>query len=192
MTTRKSTGYLMVPHFNPRLVIWIWEFLDYRDGKVIATADIPAGTFIPIIGRPVNKSYLKITREMGRFAYGWVYTSGKAVDCSPKIYPVDGVGNRGISLAILAREPPQNNKLNCIYKYDYLITIKNVLLGEELCALHGDDYQPIRNFLKYKQNKILFDKLNNQTLKFKHTIPKKIKRESLINALSLQLGKYVK
>jgi hypothetical protein len=114
-----------------------WPKLEVRfvsdavgDG-VYAKQDIPAGTFVPILGERVRSTYL--------FDVGDVN-----VNADPEIRPGRGtsarVGFCGLAIVGKMNEPPPGTRANAELVRNYLRIARNIAKGEELTVHYGSSY----------------------------------------------------
>lgn len=155
-------AYVLLPTLEEgRQISYSWDGLEVRKSKiknagngVFATKPLAAGTMIPILGitysqdtesesnTHVWKYQTKHERLKGRFV------TGNTEDEREKMYVRRGAANFGLSIAMIANEGSTTQQ-NCIFKYDFLMTARPIKKGEELRVYYGEEYESIREVLKY-------------------------------------------
>jgi hypothetical protein len=151
---------------------YVWNDLEIKQSEEAGAGDgvfaarlLPVGTMIPILGK-------KVDLDLHNFTHGWVYRNKQAVDGNPSIKPYKGVGNNGLSIAMMINEPTKR-KINCIFKLDHVVVAKPIKQGNELTIDYGREYEPTRESKGYTldNNKYRdavyksFDKLKFPTFK---------------------------
>lgn len=127
---------------------------DSGDG-VFAKQDLPVGTMFPIVGKlHEGKMAMKV--------HGWQYISSgfkepTYIDGDPSINPHKGIGNFGMSIAMMPNERTMGIH-NCRFRFDYLIVAEPIKKGDELTVYYGKDYDTVRKQRGYSLE-------NNKTLK---------------------------
>ncbi len=135
-----------------------WKEVEVRQSKekgagsgVFAQKNLPVGVMIPIIG---NFQSGEVPTEL---THGWQYQRQPYfVDGDPTQNPHKGVGNFGLSIAMMCNELTKGVH-NCVFRLDYLVTALPIKKGEELTAYYGDWYDKHREDKGYslKDNKNL-------------------------------------
>ena len=109
---------------------WRWKELEVKksletgsgDG-LFAKKDLAVGTMIPICGT-------KKKGEMKMKSHGWTYSKKDDyyIDGDPKINPYNGVGNFGLSIAMMPNERTTGVH-NCQFLYNYLVVALPIKRG---------------------------------------------------------------
>lgn len=90
--------------------VWTWPALQVRDGRVVATAKILAGSLVPVHGCPVTRDRFELLSRDATRRGDLVVTAEALLDTSATIEPYRGVGGDGLFLfplvsALPAAEP---------------------------------------------------------------------------------------
>ena len=117
---------------------------------VFATTDIDAGMKIPVFGVPLTHEgveklkgceqdthIMRQPRGRRRLPGGYI-----AVDGRPGNAPYNGVGGRGLFIAMMINEPSRK-KPNCIIMGQFVQLAQNLRLGDELTVSYGESYRRI-------------------------------------------------
>jgi hypothetical protein len=121
---------------------YTWKELEVKESKeknagqgVFAKESLRVGTMIPIIGKQVSSEV--------RGTHTWVrHGKKKAIDGNPEIKPYDGIGNFGLSIAMMINESTKK-KPNCKFRYDYVVVCSPIKKGQELILYYGNDYNRV-------------------------------------------------
>ena len=135
---RTKGGYFTWPNLK------IKQSREENAGKgVFATRALPVGTMIPIIGKTVQEAD----------DYCWSrYRHNKNILSGNPIYnSYKGVGCFGLAIALMANES-MYKKVNCKFRFDYLVVVDHIKAGEELTVFYGHSYEPIRKRKGYSMN----------------------------------------
>ena len=145
--TKEDTGY-------------VWEDLELKQSQekgagcgVFATRKLKVGEMIPIVGAKVDANH--------NGTHDWTYY-GRAlkgtVTGDPSINPYKGIGNYGLSIAMMLNETT-TKKPNCKFTLNHVVVALPVKKGQELFVHYGDTYEPTRILMGYsdamKKNKYL-------------------------------------
>jgi hypothetical protein len=118
---------------------------DNGERGLYATNDICEFTAIPIVGKQLANSAKDSNNMLYRTSHGcshaWVCENDSiTLDGHPSIIPsVNGVGCAGLAIAMMANEERAIYS-NCVFLGDCLITLRDILQGEELTVFYGDLY----------------------------------------------------
>lgn len=179
----KQLAYILLPTLHKgQQISYSWDGLEVKKSKiknagngVFATKPLAAGTMIPILGitytqdtEPDSDTHVweyqtRNEKLKGRFV------TGNTEDEREKMYVRRGAANFGLSIAMIANEGSSTQQ-NCIFKYDFLMTARSIKKGEELRVYYGENYEPIRNKLKYsvpeKHRHKFFHSIDNDNMTF--------------------------
>lgn len=120
---------------------------------VFAKKKLPIGTMIPILGKRVE--------SVEGLTHGWeYYRSTEFVDGNPSLNPFDGIGNYGLSIAMMVNETT-SKKFNCHFKLDHVVAVRDINKDEELFVDYGTLYEVIRKQKGYTLDRNPFRFLDN-------------------------------
>ena len=126
---------------------YVWGALEIKTSKekgagdgVFAKVPLRVGTMIPILGKRVSLDH--------DTTHGWKYYSKEAVDGHPSIDPYKGVGNFGLSIAMMINESAKR-KFNCKFKKDHIVVASHIKAGGELLVYYGKAYEATRKIQGY-------------------------------------------
>jgi hypothetical protein len=123
---------------------------------LFAAEDLPAGTAIPIIGKPLSDKQFYDVQNTVASAHVWKHMHLKVfLDGNPKHHPYKNVGSGGLAIAMIANEP-NRKKPTCIFKRDCLITARHVRAGEELTVFYDHEYEIIRTLKGYSLERNMY------------------------------------
>ena len=93
---------------------------------------------IPICGK-------KKKGEMKMKSHGWTYSKKDDyyIDGDPKTNPYNGVGNFGLSIAMMPNERTKGIH-NCQFIHNYLVVALPIKKGDELTVYYGKQYEAVR------------------------------------------------
>lgn len=100
---------------------------------VKSTRDLQVGAHIPIVGLDLQPTRL-------RSAYSYeVDTDGTVLEGAPHIETYQNIGFRGLSLAMCIGERSEKDPFppNCIQNGRWIIVIRHIPVGQELCLYRG-------------------------------------------------------
>ena len=108
---------------------------------------IPAATYIPLLGRRIRARHLdRITSEMRHVdPYCGKMEERGAVDGNPSHHPHQGVGCKGLAIALMVNEPKRGPP-NCIFKRNCLVTTCDIPHGAELTVYYGPSIHYVRDY----------------------------------------------
>ena len=108
---------------------------------------IPAATYIPLLGRRIRTRHLdRITSEMRHvYPYCGKMEERGAVDGNPSYHPHQGVGCKGLAIALMVNEPKRGPP-NCIFKRNCLVTTCDIPHGAELTVYYGPSIHYVRDY----------------------------------------------
>jgi hypothetical protein len=101
---------------------------------VVRSDHLPANTRIPILG---GLSRLHTLSRRDTHAYKCTTLSPFTIDGHPSIDPHEGVGSRGLAIAMMANEPTHTSKATAAFTQDYLYTLRHLKKGEEITVLYA-------------------------------------------------------
>ena len=103
--------------------------------KLIVTAEeLKPGTLIPILGALNRKNGVNGHRT---HAYRNSHLSNLTVDGNPNIEPYQGVGSRGLSIAMMANEPNRTSDATATFTHDYLRITRKLVKGDEITVVYA-------------------------------------------------------
>ena len=103
--------------------------------KLVVTADeLLPGTLIPILGTLINKGEITGPRT---HAYQNAHLSRFVVDGHPSTDPYKGIGNKGLSIAMMANEPSKTSQATATFTHDYLRILKRLVKGDEITVIYA-------------------------------------------------------
>jgi hypothetical protein len=121
---------------------------------LFAKVPLRAGTVIPSLG--------VLTKKKGTHVYD-------GQDGNPKINPFKGVGNWGLSIAMMANEPLRK-KPRCKFMRGYLVVAMHVKAGEELTVYYGNNYRRGYSLAKNRYLEAEYKQLDKVTLPSRRTV----------------------
>jgi exonuclease III len=120
--------------------MFAWEGIAIESWKkgqarlVVTAEELLPGTLIPILGTLTQKGGASGKET---HAYQNANLSNFIVDGHPNTDTHEGVGNRGLSIAMMANEPSATSKATATFTQDYLRIIKKLTKGDEITVVYA-------------------------------------------------------
>ena len=103
---------------------------------VFASTLLRCGTRFPVLG--FDRTYVSRHRSN----YTFRLTNGQYLDGDPRLDPFDGIGARGLAIAMQINEPPVHatNAPNVVVRGHWVVCVRDILPGQELFLYYGASY----------------------------------------------------
>lgn len=122
---------------------------------LFAKVYLPIGTLIPIIGKiwePKEQS-----KNMDDYTHAWMIQTHSpthwlhnfTINGKPDEYAYNGIPDFGFGIYSFVNEPPKTKRPNAMFWKNHILIIRPVKIGEEIYAYYGEEYEPMRVYLKY-------------------------------------------